>query len=374
MISTDIDTLVIGGGVVGMSIAYGLSKAGERVLVLDEGDDAFRAARGNFGLVWVQGKGEERPDYARWSMASVLRWSSFAQELTAANGIDLELQQIGGLQFFLDEDELRAYVRKLENLRAAVGDYPFEVLDPVALKQLSPHIGPELVGAVYGPRDGHVSPLRLLRSLVQRFHTLGGMLRNGVRCEQIVHRADRFHVQAGGQEYVAGKLVLAAGLGNRTLGPMVGLHAPVAPNRGQVLVTERMQPFLRHPSGHVRQTGEGVVQIGDSKEDVGFDDRTSIDQLAHIANRARKYFPLLDEANVVRTWGALRVMTPDGFPIYEESRQCPGAFLVTCHSGITLAAMHAGPLADWIRGAAEPAAISTFKAERFHVQVHADGQ
>ncbi|MEN2673285.1 FAD-binding oxidoreductase [Herbaspirillum huttiense] len=374
MISTDIDTLVIGGGVVGMSIAYGLSKAGERVLVLDEGDDAFRAARGNFGLVWVQGKGEERPDYARWSMASVLRWSSFAQELTAANGIDLELQQIGGLQFFLDEDELRAYVRKLENLRAAVGDYPFEVLDPVALKQLSPHIGPEVVGAVYGPRDGHVSPLRLLRSLVQRFHTLGGILRNGVRCEQIDHRADRFHVQAGGQEYVAGKLVLAAGLGNRTLGPMVGLHAPVAPNRGQVLVTERMQPFLRHPSGHVRQTGEGVVQIGDSKEDVGFDDRTSIDQLAHIAHRARKYFPLLDGANVVRTWGALRVMTPDGFPIYEESCQCPGAFLVTCHSGITLAAMHAGPLADWIRGAAEPAAISTFKAERFHVQVHADGQ
>ena len=211
MISTDIDTLVIGGGVVGMSIAYGLSKAGERVLVLDEGDDAFRAARGNFGLVWVQGKGEERPDYARWSMASVLRWSSFAQELTAANGIDLELQQIGGLQFFLDEDELRAYVRKLENLRAAVGDYPFEVLDPVALKQLSPHIGPEVVGAVYGPRDGHVSPLRLLRSLVQRFHTLGGILRNGVRCEQIVHRADRFHVQAGGQEYVAGKLVGAGG-------------------------------------------------------------------------------------------------------------------------------------------------------------------
>lgn len=374
MISTDIDTLVIGGGVVGMSIAYGLSKAGEKVLVLDEGDDAFRAARGNFGLVWVQGKGDELPDYARWSMASAQSWSAFAQELTQASGIDLELQQIGGLQFFLTDDELRAYVQKLERLRVAVGDYPFEVLDPVALKELSPHIGPEVIGAVYGPRDGHVSPLRLLRALVQRFHTLGGILRNGVRCEQIIHRAGQFHVHAGGQEYVAGKLVLAAGLGNRTLAPLVGLHAPVAPNRGQVLVTERMQPFLRHPSGHVRQTGEGVVQIGDSKEDVGFDDRTSIDQLAHIANRARKFFPLLDSANVVRTWGALRVMTPDGFPIYEESRQCPGAFVVTCHSGITLAAMHAGPLADWIRGGAEPTAISKFKAERFHVQVHADGQ
>ena len=61
----EIDTLVIGGGVVGMSVAYGLARAGERVRVLDEGDDAFRAARGNFGLVWVHGKGVDNPAYAR---------------------------------------------------------------------------------------------------------------------------------------------------------------------------------------------------------------------------------------------------------------------------------------------------------------------
>ena len=58
---TELDTLVIGGGVVGMAVAYGLARAGERVRLLDEGDDAFRAARGNFGLVWVQGKGLDHP-------------------------------------------------------------------------------------------------------------------------------------------------------------------------------------------------------------------------------------------------------------------------------------------------------------------------
>ncbi|MBB3212448.1 glycine/D-amino acid oxidase-like deaminating enzyme [Herbaspirillum sp. Sphag1AN] len=364
----DIDTLIIGGGVVGMSIAYGFAKAGEKVRLLDEGDDAFRAARGNFGLVWLQGKGLSNPDYARWTMASVGRWSSFAKELTQTSGVDLELSQVGGLTICLEEAELREYVASLETLRSAIGThYPFEVLDPQSLRELSPHIGPDVVGAVYGQLDGHVSPLRLLRALTENFRMLGGEMIGSVHCDRIEHRDGAFHVWTDGREHVAGRLVLAAGLGNRDLAPMVGMQAPIAPNRGQVLVTERMQPFLRHPSVHVRQTGEGVVQIGDSKEGVGFDDGTTIDQLARIAHRARRYFPILENANIVRTWGALRVMTPDGYPIYQESGDCPGAFLVTCHSGITLAAMHAGPLVDWMRGASEPPEIHTFKSERFDV-------
>jgi glycine/D-amino acid oxidase-like deaminating enzyme len=79
-------------------------------------------------------------------------------------------------------------------------------------------------------------------------------------------------------------------------------------------------------------------------------------------------FPVLAQVQVVRTWGALRVMTPDGYPIYQQSRACPGAFVVTCHSGITLAPVHAGPLVDWIRGGTEPAGVRGFDGERFDVQ------
>lgn len=203
--------------------------------------------------------------------------------------------------------------------------------------------------------------------MFQAFQGQGGELVTGARVDHIEQRAGEFRVHVGSTVHVAGRLVLAAGLGNRALAPLVGLKAPVRPNRGQNLVSERMQPFVRHPSLYVRQTGEGVVQIGDSKEDVGFDDSTTMKQLAHMAHRATRCFPLLRDVNVVRTWGALRVMSPDGLPIYQASRECPGAFVVTCHSGITLASLHAGPLAGWLRGGAEPAEIQGFKAERFDV-------
>ena len=162
--------------------------------------------------------------------------------------------------------------------------------------------------------------------------------------------------------------MLAAGLGNRELAPQVGLNAPVKPVRGQILVSERVQPFLRHPTAHVRQTGEGVVQIGDSKEEVGFDDGTTLGELARIARRATRCFPLLANVNVVRTWGALRVMTPDGFPIYQASSDCPGRLRRHLPQRHHAGRQHAGPLVDWMRGGAEPAEIHGFKAERFHVQ------
>ena len=68
-----VDVVVIGGGLVGSAVAWGLGRAGARVVVLDEGDDALRASRGNFGLVWVQGKGDGMPEYAAWTRNSARR-------------------------------------------------------------------------------------------------------------------------------------------------------------------------------------------------------------------------------------------------------------------------------------------------------------
>jgi len=369
--TVETDWLVVGGGVVGTSLAYGLVRAGERVCLLDEGDDAFRAARGNFGLVWVQSKGAGSPAYARWTVDAAAAWPAFAAELAERTGVDVELSQIGGLVMCLDDAELTERTNVLASIRADLGgDYPFEVLDHRALRELVPQVGPCVAGALYGPLDGHLNPLRLLRALVQAFQAGGGTLCAGERVAGIERLADGFLATAGAKVFRSRHIVLAAGLGNRALAPMVGLQAPVQPNRGQVLVTERVQPFLRHPSLYVRQTGEGVVQIGDSKEDVGFDDNTTLSELSRIAARALKCFPLLEGINIVRTWGALRVMSPDGLPIYQASASCPGAFVVTCHSGITLAALHAGALVHWLRGGPEPGPLKAFKAERFDVQAH----
>jgi glycine/D-amino acid oxidase-like deaminating enzyme len=146
---------------------------------------------------------------------------------------------------------------------------------------------------------------------------------------------------------------------------MVDMAAPISPLRGQIMVTERLAPFLAYPTLVVRQTQEGSVLLGDSAEDVGFDDGQTRPAMADIARRARTAFPALAHTRIVRAWGALRIMTPDGLPVYEASRTHPGAYLAICHSGVTLAATHADLVAPWIAGRAAPAELSAFTTARF---------
>jgi glycine/D-amino acid oxidase-like deaminating enzyme len=148
---------------------------------------------------------------------------------------------------------------------------------------------------------------------------------------------------------------------------MVGLDAPVRPQRGQIIVTERAETFLYHPTVTIRQTAEGSVMIGDSVEEAGFDDTVSAGVVATMADRAVRIFPLLARLNVVRCWAALRVMTPDGFPIYDQSQACPGAFIATCHSGVTLAANHGLALPRFLADGALPTECAAFSARRFDV-------
>ena len=98
------DAIVIGGGLVGTAIGYGLAHAGLKVALVDEGDVAYRASRGNFGLVWVQTKGLGAPHYQRWTRASAAAWPGFAAELEERTGVAVGLEQNGGLQLCLSED------------------------------------------------------------------------------------------------------------------------------------------------------------------------------------------------------------------------------------------------------------------------------
>jgi len=362
---TQSDVIVIGGGLVGTAVAYGLARTGADTVVLDQGDDAFRASRGNFGLVWVQGKGHDLPDYSRWTRSSATRWPALAQALMEDSGVDVQLKQPGGFHMCFSDEELLERQSRLQTLQDALGDYPFQMLDAAELKARLPLIGPSVIGASYTPQDGHVNPLKLLRALHTSAQAKGARFSGGVQVDRIDCAPGEFRVSAGNRRFIAPRIVLAAGLGNPGLAKQVGLHAPVAPNRGQVLVSERVRPFLEYPTINVRQTDEGTVQLGDSMEEVGFDDGTSTEVLAAIAKRGVSTFPLLRDVRLIRAWGALRVMSPDGFPIYQQSDAHPGAFVVTCHSGVTLAAAHALRIAPWVMGGAQPDELGVFAGERF---------
>jgi hypothetical protein len=363
----DYDVAVVGGGLLGAAIAWGLGKLGQRVCVLDEGDVAKRASRANFALVWVQSKGLGMPPYMAWTIRASENWSRLARELGEQTGVDVHHRRPGGLHLALSERELEARALSLRRLHNQPGGEAsgLEIIDREQVRALEPLIGPDVVGASYCPLDGHVNSLRFLRAL----HL--GLLRFGVdyRPDHAVGAIRReggvFRLATQGGEIEASKVVLAAGNANMTLAPMLGLDAPMAPTRGQVIVTERVAPFLTHPLATMRQTDEGSVMIGDSKED-DVDDRVQkLGVNAVMADRARRMFPFLGRLNVVRSWSGVRVMTRDGFPIYDQSESHPGAFVTCCHSGVTLAPNHAFDLAPMIAAGALDDSLAPFSARRF---------
>jgi glycine/D-amino acid oxidase-like deaminating enzyme len=125
-----------------------------------------------------------------------------------------------------------------------------------------------------------------------------------------------------------------------------------------------MRPFLPFALETIRQTDEGAVLLGDSHE-ARVDHALDVAVLGAIARRAQRVIPALALARVVRAWAATRVFTPDGFPVYAQSTAHPGAFVVACHSGVTLAAAHALRLAPAVQSGALPATLAAFAASRF---------
>ncbi|MHC2338278.1 NAD(P)/FAD-dependent oxidoreductase [Bradyrhizobium sp. USDA 4454] len=364
----DYDVAVVGGGLLGSAIAWGLGRLGKTVAVLDEGDIAKRASRANFALVWVQSKGLGMPAYTGWTVRASEAWGRLAAELKDQTGLDVALQQNGGFHLTLGEDEFAQRGQLVTRMHNQVGaaDYRMEMLSASSIKKMLPLIGPEVSGGSFCPLDGHVNSLRTFRA----FHT--GMKLFGVDylperpVSAIAHDGGEFRVTTPQGELRAAKIVLAAGNANQNLAPMVGLFAPMEPTRGQIVVTERTMPFLPHPLTTVRQTDEGTVMIGDSREEQ-LDDRTVNHAVSAVmADRAQRMFPHLARLNVVRTWAGIRVMTRDGFPIYDQSESAPGAFVACCHSGVTLASNHAFDVARMIdAGALEPDLVGAFSARRF---------
>jgi glycine/D-amino acid oxidase-like deaminating enzyme len=360
---------VVGGGLIGAAIAYGAARAGTRVRVLDQGDVAFRASRGNFGLVWVQSKGGELPRYARWSRDAAKLWPALQKELLELTGVDTGLRQPGGFWLGFSDADVRARFDLLEGLNRTVGEIPFQIMDPSELRHYLPGIGPAVAGGSFCPLDGDANPLMLLHGLHAGLRHKGAEVITGVDVAEIRYDADNGLFEAvasDGQRWKSERLVLAAGLGNARLAQQVGLHAPVIPSRGQVLITERLNPFLHYPTNKLRQTCEGTVQIGSSSEDVGLNDGITTEVVERLAHRAVATFPALSRARLVRAWGALRVLTPDGFPIYQASVSCPGAYVATSHSGVTLAAAHCFVIGPWTCGLTEaPPEFDVFQAQRF---------
>src|SRR5947209_18400027 len=137
------DAIVIGGGLVGSAIASGLARERLKTALLDEGDVAFRASRGNFGLVWVQSKGDGAPHYQRWTRRSADQWPALAAELLDRTGIAVGHERPCGVHLCLDESELEERRARMERMQQQSGNFGFDyrMLDHRELADMLPGLG-----------------------------------------------------------------------------------------------------------------------------------------------------------------------------------------------------------------------------------------
>ena len=210
-----------------------------------------------------------------------------------------------------------------------------------------------------------MNPLRLHFALRQACLASGVRITGGASVVSVRPAGAGFALlDETGRQTRASRVVLCAGLGAAHLGPQLEFRAPIRAQRGELMITERVADRLPFLSSTIRQVDEGGLQIGGTKAETDCDTETTTTMVG-LAQHAVAVWPRLADLRVLRSWAALRVMTPDGYPIYQRSADHPGAFLVTCHSGVTLAPLHATRLAEWIDG--DPAApdLEAFDERRF---------
>ncbi len=356
----------------GLATAWGLAKAGARVTVLDAGSPQPRASTANFGLVWLQSKGDGFASYGRWSRRAVDAWPKFAMDLLAATGIDPSFCPTGGLAYCLSEKEWVARIARTERLKNAnpTDLYGTVMINRAEVQRMLPGVvlGADVVGASWNPYEGTVDPLRLTHALRVALHRAGASVIHGSAVDSVQPKKDSFEVRVGSVGYVSSRIVLAAGLGNAECAPKLGLDCLVRADRGQILVTERVPWRLPLPANGMRQTADGTVMIGATKEGSNLQLHTTDPiRTAGMAARAVRIVPALANARITRVWSGVRTLSADSAPVYARSSRWPGAVSLNCHSGITLTPLHTSLVAEWVKDGSYDQEIAAFTPRRFDV-------
>jgi glycine/D-amino acid oxidase-like deaminating enzyme len=312
------------------------------------------------------------PRYVEWSIEATEKWPEFAENLETESGFNLNYEKTGGLDICLGEEEHEERVNFIEEMSQASssGSYDCEMISIKELQGMIPEIklGKEVSGASFCSHDGCVNPLNLLKAMSSSFQENGGGYRPEQFVQKIEYSSNGFKIETETHSFNAKKLVLACGLMTTKLASMVGMKVPVIAERGQIIVTESTSRVFNYPTAGIRQNYDGSFMLGASHEAVGYNIETSYEVLQNIAKRAIQILPSLKNLQMIRSWAALRVLTPDKMPVYLESDQYPGAYAITSHSGVSLASLHSSNLVEWILEERIPPGFTAFHPKRFNVQ------
>src|SRR4051794_10789582 len=335
------DVTVIGGGVIGLSVAWRAAQRGARVTVFDRGalgDGASRVAAGMLAPVSEADAGE--PELLHAGLDSARRWPAFAAELGLGDGY----RTCGTLYVARDADEAEALERE-RVLRDQLG-VPVARLRGSEARRLEPGLAPGVRRALDVPGDHAVDTRALIAALVVACERAGVVLQPNTE----------------GPASPAGQAVLATG---------AWAGAPVRPVKGQILRLRDpegpglVDRVIRHEQFYLVPRGDGRYVLGATLEEKGFDTTVTVGAVRDLLHEAQLVVPGIDELILDEAAAGLRPGTPDNAPLI--GRREDGVIVATGHyrNGILFAPLTADAVAALLAGEALPEAARAFAPGRF---------
>jgi glycine oxidase len=361
--------LVVGGGIIGCSIAYELTKAGCAVTVLERSTPGAEASSAAAGVLSPLAEASHPPS-SRLVRESWALYPALARELHAATGIDVELTTRGTIRPLFTVEDIKAAAVIAE--WAVRQRYGVEAWDAADLRAREPALSRDVRGAMFVRADHWINNQRLMVAYAQAAAAAGVSLITGCAVSRVLVEDGRARgVVADGDRFEADAVVLAAGAWTSALVASFGGRLPVEPRRGQMVALGHVPPVIVHcVTAHdiymvPRPSGE--LLIGATVERVGFQRAVTAEGIARLLSSAIELVPAVAGLPITRTWFGFRPWAPDGRPILGPWPGVDNLWIATAHfrEGILLAPITARLITEWIVGGSPSIALDAFLPARF---------
>ena len=364
------DVIIVGGGVIGCSIAYQLAKRGIKSMVLERAQLAAGASGATVGAVaplWHL----DPPHCSVFDLGirSLEMFPELAGELLEA-GVDPAFRQNGVLKLAFSPEEAAELKRGL-GWQGELG-LELEWLEPSNVFEREPEVSRAVIGGVFSPREGHVEGQRYTQALAHAATRLGALIVEGTEVTGLQVEGTKITgVRTGTGTYASGHTVVAAG-------PWTGWNRwlpedlPVRGIKGQRILL-RMPGFLprcpvRNSEAYVVPWSDGNLLVGATREEGRFDEETTAEGIRRMAAAAMVSFPSLGDASFVGARAGVRPGTPDDVPIMGPVSGWEGLSIATGHDavGVMLSPGSGELMANYI-STGDPEPLEPFSASRFQV-------
>ncbi|MGI9062106.1 MAG: glycine oxidase ThiO [Ktedonobacteraceae bacterium] len=365
------DVVIIGGGVIGCSIAYHLSKAGVQVRVVEREEIAAEASSAAAGLLAPTGVLTGPKVGADLFLASWSITADLIAEIEAVSGVQVEYQRTGSLHVVTNADEQSRWQRYAEAWQAQGTEAKWLRGDEV--HQYEPVLHPAIEAALYIPHAASIRPRLMTRAYAEAARKLGAHISEHTEVTGFQQNAGKvIGIQtATGETIACSRVVIAAGAWSAQSGNWLGLPIPVVPARGQILSLRQPATPLKHTifgrELYLVPKVDNTIYVGATVEQVGFDKSNTAGGLNWLLSHAIQLVPELEHAALANIWSGLRPWSPDSYPILGKAPGWENVILATGHGagGFELSAITGKTIAELITSGHIAELIRPFGIERF---------